>query len=146
MAARCSRRAAPRAATDSAPKSDLNRPRASGFPRTARLLASEAFRHVFRRPFRSNDPLFTVLARSAAQEHPHARLGLAISRKCAKRAVDRNRLKRLIRESFRRWHPQLPAVDIVVTCRPAATQASNAEVFSSLERHWARLIRHSASP
>ena len=44
---------------------------------------------------------------------PHKRLGLAIPKKLAKRAVDRNRIKRLIRENFRISRPE-ESFDIVV--------------------------------
>ncbi len=67
-----------------------------------------------------------------------ARLGLAVSRRAARRAVDRSRLKRLARESFRH-RPGLPACDFVVIARPDATGATNAELFASLARHFDRL-------
>lgn len=43
-----------------------------------------------------------------------ARLGLVVGKKLLKRAVDRNRVKRVIREQFRRARPQLPPVDLIV--------------------------------
>jgi len=68
-----------------------------------------------------------------------ARLGLAISRRQARRAVDRNRLKRLVRESFRRHGDLLHGLDLVVMNRPGAQQRDNRELFRSLELHWSRL-------
>jgi len=56
-----------------------------------------------------------------------ARLGLAVAKKCAKRAVDRNRLKRLARESFRQHKQSLAGFDIVLL------------VLKSLEKHWSRI-------
>lgn len=64
---------------------------------------------------------------------------MAISKKCARRNVDRNRIKRVIRESFRRHRARLPGNDYVVLCRPAACALSNAALFEALERHWIRL-------
>jgi ribonuclease P protein component len=43
----------------------------------------------------------------------NSRLGLAIPKKNAKRAIDRNRIKRLIREQFKGVQ-KLPAIDLVV--------------------------------
>ncbi len=65
-----------------------------------------------------------------------ARLGLAISKKCAKGAVERNRLKRIVRETFRTHRDMLAPFDFVVMCRPRALMANNADLTSSLLRHW----------
>jgi ribonuclease P protein component len=69
-------------------------------------------------------------------EAGEARLGMAVGIRAAGNSVRRNRLRRLIRESFRMHRQELPAVDVLVTARPPATAASNREVFASLERHW----------
>jgi len=65
-----------------------------------------------------------------------SRLGLAISKKNCRLAVGRNRLKRIVRESFRQQQMQMPGLDVVVLNQPAAGRASNQELFSSLEGHW----------
>ena len=49
-----------------------------------------------------------------------ARLGMAVSIRAAGNAVNRNRLRRLIRESFRMHREEMPAVDVLVTARAAA--------------------------
>ena len=51
-------------------------------------------------------------------------------------AVRRNRLRRLIRESFRMHRMQMPAVDVLVTARAPAAAATNRAVFESLAQHW----------
>lgn len=121
-----------------APVSDKmanNRP--APFPKSARLLKPAEFSQVFKDPIRSSDRLFTILAvRNTEQAMP--RLGLAISKKHAKRALDRNRIKRLVRESFRQQH-NLPAADLVVMARDVTARASNQEIFDSLSQHWKRL-------
>ena len=68
-----------------------------------------------------------------------ARLGLAISKKQCRKAVARNRLKRIVRESFRQRQCALAGLDIVVLNQPASAQAANAALHASLERHWQRL-------
>jgi ribonuclease P protein component len=51
-------------------------------------------------------------------------------------AVTRNRVRRLIRESFRLQRQELPAVDIFVIARTGVRSASNAQIFASLARLW----------
>jgi ribonuclease P protein component len=51
-------------------------------------------------------------------------------------AVTRNRVRRLIRESFRLQRQELPAVDIFVIARSGVRGASNAQIFASLARLW----------
>jgi ribonuclease P protein component len=63
-------------------------------------------------------------------------LGLAISRKHIKRAVGRNRIKRLIRESFRQHQDELSGWDIVVMLRQDASALSNQAIYESLRKHW----------
>jgi ribonuclease P protein component len=111
--------------------------RGQRFTRQQRLLRPGDFSRVMAEAQRSSDSLFTVLARENALQR--ARLGLAISRKAARRAVDRNRIKRIARESFRHCGHNA-AVDVIVFARrPAATQA-RAELRRSLDRHFRRLL------
>lgn len=109
------------------------------FPRSARLLHRADYQRVFARPLKkSADRYLTVLARP--NRLGYARLGLAISKKQARRAVQRNRLKRLIRESFRLHRPALGDLDLVVMARAQAASASNTEIFAALLSHWQSLI------
>lgn len=62
-----------------------------------------------------------------------------ISRQKVRLSVGRNRLRRLVRESFRRRAPALPPVDVVVLAREAAARAPNPEIAASLDRHWSRI-------
>ena len=107
------------------------------FPRSARLCSGADYTRVFRRSTRSADPYFTVLAHF--QDCGEPRLGMAVSRRTSKSAVARNRIKRLVRESFRHGCDRLPSADIVVISRPPAAEASNQTLTRSLEEHWRRL-------
>jgi len=109
------------------------------FRPTDRLLTKAAFGGVFRKSVRSADGLFTVLARPHSGQA--ARLGMAVSVKSAGGAVDRNRVKRLVREKFRMDRPRLPEADIVVMSRPGISAASNARIRESLEGHWKRIAK-----
>jgi ribonuclease P protein component len=99
-----------------------------------RLPDAEAFSHVFAKASRSRDNLFTVLSRKNGTDH--ARLGLAISKKHCRKATGRNRLKRLVRESFREHAAALEGLDLVVLGQADASLADNRTIFSSLARHW----------
>jgi ribonuclease P protein component len=70
---------------------------------------------------------------------PAPRLGLAISSRVARDAVDRNRIKRLARESFRRHRAALPNADIVILARAGAADARSADLRAMLERLWQRI-------
>ncbi len=100
---------------------------------------------MFAQPLRAGDRYFQVLARP--RPAGGSRLGLAIAKKQLRRAVDRNRIKRLVREFFRtRVLPQEgPALDYVVMARAAARDADNATLFQSLERQVRRLQALAAS-
>ncbi|MDS4026586.1 MAG: ribonuclease P protein component [Candidatus Contendobacter sp.] len=114
------------------------------FPRRARLTGRNAFASVFAQPVKSSDRYFTVLARPNAFGYP--RLGLAISRKVAKSAVARNRIKRIARESFRHHQAWFGGgLDCVVMGRAGLTEADNAVLFAALQRHWRRLAQACAS-
>jgi len=105
-----------------------------GFPQDLKLLTAENYQFVFSKAERFGNYSFTVLAR--VNDQGHARLGLAISKKCAKRAVDRNRIKRLFRESFRINQHKLPSVDIIAMCKPSAIKLTNQEMHSQIEKQW----------
>ena len=139
MDARCSRRVARRAVRGW--RADQNVSQGvrtdARFPRLARLTKAGDFRSVFALATKSSDPCFTVLARCNSRQP--ARLGLAISKRNARRAVDRNRLKRVIRESFRHCRYGLHGFDFVVLSRRGALTSSNDELTSSLSKHWERI-------
>lgn len=114
-------------------------------PRSLRLRDSGAFERVFASPRRSADRYFTVLGRDRPESMgvptPGARLGLAISKRCASRAIARNRIKRVVRESFRLTRQALGETDLVVLCQRAAVEADSATLRASLRAHWRRFYR-----
>lgn len=64
---------------------------------------------------------------------------MAVGMRVAGNAVRRNRIRRLIRESFRMHRESLPAVDVLVTARSAAAAATSRLVFESLAQHWRKI-------
>lgn len=104
------------------------------FPNNVRLTEANDYQRVFAGSCRFGNQYITILA--TQNEFAHPRLGLAISKKCAKRAVDRNRIKRIVRESFRANQNTLPAVDMVVMCKPIVTKTNNTTLFKQVEKQW----------
>lgn len=72
---------------------------------------------------------------SRPNELDHARLGMVVAKRQFRRAVDRNRMRRIIRETFRLQGPDLPALDVVVRvlAAPAENEAA-AELAGLLAR------------
>ena len=85
----------------------------------------------------------TMLAISNDLGNP--RLGLVISRKVARTAVARNRIKRLVRESFRHEQQRLGSLDVVVIGRPGIARQTNRVIAGSLEKLWKKLIKSCAA-
>ena len=113
------------------------------FPRQARLLSRSQYETVFNHAnCRSSDHSLTVLARQNGSLQ--ARLGLAIGKRSGKTAVARNRIKRLVRESFRLHQMELQGLDIVVLGRDTTQQTSNPELRESLHKHWQRVAHKCA--
>ena len=116
-----------------------------------RLLNGRAYDAVFGDNRRLADRFWTVLAHrvpsapdaTLADARAPARLGLAVAKKRARRAVDRNRIKRVARESFRHARGALEGHHVVVMNRDAATSASAAELRRALDTLWSRLLRQS---
>lgn len=120
----------------------LNPPPSAGFPLSARLRAPEEFSRVFKCGQRSNDTWFRVYSQP---NQSAARLGMSVARAAVAGAVARNLIKRQIRASFQTRRAGLPAADIVVQARTAASRASKPELRASLEWHWQELIKRCAA-
>jgi ribonuclease P protein component len=105
-----------------------------GFARPQRLLKGSEFETVYARRRRVADSLFAV--NFTANELGLARLGLAVGAKAVGNAVARNRVKRVVRESFRRAASGLTGIDLVVGARNGARTAHNARLRESLDDLW----------
>jgi len=105
-------------------------------PRAARLLRTREFRRVFEVGSRARGSLVTVAV--APNDGERTRLGLSIGRRVWKRAVRRNRVRRLVREAFRLACAELPpGVDVVVIGSVPRIEPELAE----LRRELVRLVR-----
>lgn len=107
------------------------------FPRSRRLLSKEEYDKVFSKPQKIITPEFIILY--CANTLGFSRLGLAISKKSIAKAHDRNRIKRLLRETFR--VALLPAIDIVILAKKSVVEMQNATVILNLNKAWNKLSR-----
>ncbi len=109
------------------------------FSRSSRLTLAGEYKLVFQNNIRVSDDCFTLLI--GKQSGSVARIGFGIAKKQLKRAVDRNRIKRLLRESFRLHQSELPNVDIVVMVRFKILQLTNKQIFARLDKHWRKVTK-----
>ena len=111
------------------------------FGRDKRLLTSRHFSAVFDSPTgKAPGRSVLLLARDNGLDHP--RLGLVIGKKSVKLAVERNRLKRIMRDSFRLHQEMLGGLDIVVVARKGLGDLDNPELHQQFAKLWKRLARN----
>jgi ribonuclease P protein component len=113
------------------------------FPAQKRLRRKSEFDAAYARGRRFGNGFFAVTA-SSNDKHG-ARLGMAVAVRTAGNAVERNRIRRIVRESFRLHQHVLPAVDIVVSARPQARGAPGAQLHASLAAMWQTIIEHKSA-
>jgi len=83
------------------------------FTTQSRLLHAKAFEAVFNNPvYKPRTTFFRILAKP--NDLTQARLGITVAKRRLKSAVKRNKIRRLVRESFRLTQHKLKNVDIVV--------------------------------
>ncbi len=112
------------------------KPRASS---RGRLSRSAEFERVYRHG-RSTANRHLVLYTFENSGTGHPRLGLSVSRKVGG-AVERNRVKRMLREAFARNEDRLkPGQDVVVVARPAAAELVEREGLAGLDQALAQLL------
>ena len=89
--------------------------------------------------FKVHQPHFLFLAKIT--EQPKSRLGIVVAKKKVRRAHERNRIKRLARESFRLHQQQIDLLDIVVMPKIGIEVISNAELHQQLQMAWQKMQR-----
>ena len=97
--------------------------------REAKILKPGEYTHIFKGGKRAKGKYWQIIAKPILDSRP--RLGLAISKKVTRLAVDRNRFKRVARETFRLAQPRLDSWGFVVMAR-TAKPIKNSELSTEL--------------
>ena len=106
-------------------------------PARLRLRRKSDFDAAYARGRRMGDGFFGVTATINDAGNP--RLGLAVAVRVAGGSVGRNRIRRIVKDSFRLHQHEIPCVDLVVSARPKARGASGAELHASLAALWKKV-------
>ncbi len=99
-----------------------------------RLRTPEAYKSLFASGKRTGDQHFLFIY--GKNNLSYARLGLAVPKKNIRLATKRNRIKRLIRESFRSHKSLLKGLDIIVLVRRQPDTDCKSKNRNRLDRNW----------
>ena len=106
-----------------------------GFPKTSRLTKQD-FRSMRAISTKAINAGFVAFYKKNNQ---NARLGIIVSKRMCQKAVDRNRIKRKIRESFRLQKAHLPSYDILIIARAKARAFSAPQFQAQMTKIWQSL-------
>ena len=110
---------------------------AATLPRASRLIRPADFKLTFKDGRRVHQPPISLVYRVNGLAHP--RIGLAIGKRQAKLAVERNRVKRQLREDFRQRFEELPALDCVVYLNAGSVSHNNLALRTAIDRIWQKV-------
>ena len=115
--------------------------------KTQRLRSPSDYRRVYQSKQwgGSTHHTFNVLARDGQNSQAVTvanALGVTVSKKVSKLAVQRNRIKRQTKEFYRLHQHQLQSgVELVVTAKPSCARADNQQRTESLELLWHKILK-----
>ncbi|MBE8215671.1 MAG: ribonuclease P protein component [Endozoicomonadaceae bacterium] len=109
------------------------------FSKKQKLLSKQSYKQVFdNAEIKISRKYFLILARRNKQEN--AKIGIIISKKNIKHAVNRNRCKRLVRESFRMNQDKIKGLDFIFLARKGLDCLKNKEFYSEIDSQWNTVI------
>jgi ribonuclease P protein component len=110
-----------------------------GFSKKNRLLLPNEYKFVFKNGRKLQSLCFVTIC--CVNGKDHARLGLAIAKKNVRLAHDRNRVRRIVRETFRHYQGALKGFDIVVMAQKALEEGNNDLLRQELNKQWQSLVK-----
>ena len=106
------------------------------FPKKCHLVTKQHFQEVFRNPQKISGVKFALFVKP--NKLSFSRLGIIIAKKAVAKAVDRNRIKRLVRESFRLHQYAFKGKDVIFLAYKGLDAISNEDLKKCLEKKWPR--------
>lgn len=114
------------------------------FRPSQRLLKAADFSAVFSDPpFRASHSHCLILAKPNGL--PYDRLGLVIAKKHVRLAVHRNRIKRIIRESFRHLPRHNQGIDAIVLARKGLGEIDSSAMRILIDKQWLKIHKKAQS-
>jgi ribonuclease P protein component len=108
------------------------------FPRSHRLVTQTEYKSLFNKAQKVSHRFLTILYKK--NNNLYGRLGLIVGKRIAKKAVSRNQIKRVIRESFRSQQDKLSGIDIIVIARQQCDKLSKQKLREGIDQLWERLL------
>lgn len=102
-----------------------------------RLKTTSDFKRVFENPRRLSGK--TLLMLFSTPQQGHARLGVVTGKRVSRKAVCRNRIRRIVRESFRIKGKKISSLDIVVIARQGCAQLDRIALRKEMDALWEKL-------
>lgn len=111
------------------------------FPKKVRLHTSSQIKNVFEKRQKISQNSIAVFFYYNGLGYP--RLGVVVPKKNIALAVQRNKVKRVIRESFRLNQEKIKNFDIIVFPYAGAEKITKKDLRLCLEKQWLKLVNYS---
>jgi ribonuclease P protein component len=108
------------------------------FTKKHRLLVKSEFQSLFEKAHKISYRFLKILFKK--NDNLHGRLGLIVAKRVAKKAVTRNQIKRVIRESFRFHQEKLTGMDFIVIARQPCDKLSKQTLREGIDQLWEKLL------
>lgn len=108
------------------------------FPRNNRLVSQSEFKSLFGQSEKVSQRY--LLALYKPNQKTHARIGIIVGKRVANSAVARNKIRRIVRESFRAHQQVLKGLDIVVIARQQCDSQDKIQLREGINKLWQKLI------
>ena len=109
------------------------------FPSDWRIRTTAVFQHVYSKRQRLSGYYYVLYYLN--NDIGHSRLGVVASKRSVKKAVIRNRVRRIAKEAFRRQKNRLPSFDLIFIAKACANEASNRELHKCINRLFKQLVK-----